>query len=54
MPIIETLMLIGGLILFSGTVTYDLNKQLVEAKNANTVCMERMNVSAEQIDKPSK
>lgn len=50
MPIIETLMLLGGLIFFSGTVTYDLNKQLVEAKNANTVSIEQMNVSAQQID----
>ena len=32
---IESFILIGGLVLFSGTVTYDLNKQLVAAQKVN-------------------
>jgi len=49
MPIIETLMLIGGLIFFSGTVTYDLNKQVTECKNSKAISAETITVSSEQI-----
>ena len=38
---IESVILIGGLILFSGTVTYDLNHKLVDAQKANAVTTDK-------------
>lgn len=35
LKMIESFILIGGLVLFSSTVTYDLNKQLVAAQKVN-------------------
>jgi len=38
---IESIILIGGLVLFSGTATYDMNHKLADAQKGNTITAEK-------------
>jgi len=38
---IDSIILISGLILFTGTVTYDMNQKLTDTQKADTVTTEK-------------